>query len=387
MKNETQTTSTACLYLVRRFSFLFSGSLLIVVLLTVAMALLFRLRSPHFASDFSPTHRTFATLVVSSNGEWGITRVCFHGKTRMTRRLFEGTIARSPSDLVCYRFGEQAATRLQLQEYRPQRVALSPGSDDLVVACKDGSIRVLGGAVDGAAGLLPTEGRLRLFARTSDTLLDLAFSPHGGLLVGLGARQIHVWRWPDGTLLRRHALEDPHTYAELSFAADASCLLTSPSSGTVQLWNAHTGYTEWSLSPADADVKSAAVSPDGTLAGVFLSPAQVRVYQTSSGEELWRDTRSKYWGTSLIFSRCGRFLAKTGRKPGADTIIVFAATDGHLTCTFSSREGPITGLAAGPGPLLYAIDSAGTVHCWDLEQKRERWQFATADRATNDALF
>ena len=93
-----------------------------------------------------------------------------------------------------------------IHAYQRQHVAISSGSDDVVFTCADGYIRVWEGFPDEETRCSPTCEQLRFFARTSDTLSNLAFSPDGRLLVGLSVHHIHVWQWPHGTLMRRQKL-------------------------------------------------------------------------------------------------------------------------------------------------------------------------------------
>jgi len=214
--------------------------------------------------DQSLPHKvSIGDLAISPNGEWGVSRISFrNGKAN-------GVI----HDVVLYNLRGRDAVGLHIGRYRPQYVAVSPVSDDLAIACQDGSIRTWSGLPDHKQGLSVENERLRLFAQTPDYLTHPAFSPDGRLLAAVGRRFIHVWRWPSGELLHKRPVDglvDDSALPFLLFSGNSRHVLSPGSKGEVCLWDAYTGRTIKAISPDNGFVADAALPPDAELAALLL---------------------------------------------------------------------------------------------------------------------
>ena len=360
----------------RLFLFLTIGFLVLISLMTLAEALVIRLRWPRLMDQSLPHKVSIGDLAISPNGEWGVSRISFrNGKAN-------GVI----HDVVLYNLRGQDAVGLHIGRYRPQYVAVSPVSDDVAITCSDGSIRIGSGLSDCERGLPVADERLRPFAQTSDYFTRPAFSPDGRLLAAVGGRFIHVWRWPSGELLQKRPI-DELAYAYLSFSGDSKHVLSAGSKGEVCLWDAFTGKTVKVISPDNGFVVDAALSPDAKLAALFVSYREVRVYRLASGEELWRDVRPTFQGKSIAYSQDGRFLATTVYHRGVRTIMLLDAISGQIMCELRGHDALISGLAFGPDGLLYSSDVRGFIRSWNIEQQCEQWHFSTLEWGSNNRLF
>lgn len=349
-----------------RFVFLTIGFLVLIGLMAFAEGLVFWYRRPDLANRSLPHKVSIGDFAISPNGEWGVSRISFdNGKARKP----------TTHDIVLYDLGGQDAVRLHVGCYRPRYVAVSPVSDDLAIACEDGSIRIWSGLSDCKVTHSITHDRLRLFAQTSGYVTCLSFSPDGRLLAAAGSRFIHVWRWPNGELLHQRPV-DESADLYLSFSGDSQHLLSPGPRGEVCLWNAYTGRTVNAISPDGGHVFDATFSPDAEFAALFFYYQEVRVYRIASGEELWRAKQSNVRGPQITYSLDGRFLAIPGSNHGVATIVLFDAIGGQGVCELCGHDAPITKLVSGPDGFLYSSDTQGVLRSWDIEQRRELWRFS-----------
>ena len=361
-----------------RFLSLTIGFLVLISLMMLAEAFVIRLRWPHLMNQSSAHRVSIGDLAVSPNGAWGVSRISFdNGKLKEPQT----------HDIVLYNLGGQHAVRLHVGCYRPRHVAISPASDDLAIACEDGSIRIWSGLSDCKVTHSITHDRLRLFAQTSGYLSCLSFSPDGRLLAAAGSRSIHVWQWPSGELLHQRPVDE---FAELylSFSGNSQHVVSPGPRGEVCLWDAYTGRTVNAISSDGGYVFDAALSPDAEFAALFFYCQEVRVYRITSGEELWRAKRSALRGPTIAYSPDGRFLAIPGRNHGVATVVLFDAIGGQVVCELRGDETPFSRIAFGPDGLLYSNDIIrGVVRSWDIEQRRELWRFSVLEWGSNNRLF
>jgi WD40 repeat protein len=359
---------------IARFVLLSSAFLILVSLMAFGEALVVWLRWPHLANPSFSHNVSITDFAMCPNGQWGASRINFYTKEHVLT-----------SDVILCNLHEQNAFRLRIGRCRPQYVAVSPVSEELAITCLDRSIRIWSGFSDCEASLSEADGQLRPFARTSDHLEWLTFSPNGRLLAAVGSHFIHVWQWPGGELLHKRP-RDERALPYLSFSGDSQHVLSPGAGGEVCLWDAYTGRTTAATFPGDSSVTNAALSPDAKCAALF-SGRGLCVYRFADGEELWRDTRSasSAW-RPIAYSLDGGFLATTASNCGA-RIIVFDAAGGQVARELGGHDAPITGLAFARDGRLYSSDVKGVIRSWDVAQQRELWDFYLLERVSINRSF
>ena len=368
-------TGRVALRRVTRFVLLTCIFSLVIGLMAFAEAFVLWLTGSDFANKSMPKTIAIGDLSVSANGEWGVSRISIAGKAK------QGMVY----DLVVHNLRGQNAIRLHVSSYCPRCVAVSPTSDDVAIACWDGSIHVWRGSPDREARLSAIDERLRPLDRVSDCPMCLAFSPDGRLLAATGMRFTYVWRWPGGELLQKQAHDGDLGF--LSFSGDSRRILSPGPKGEACFWEAYTGQTVKTISPGDGYVVDAAVSPDARLAAFADSMGKVWVHSLVNDEELWCQFT---WGRSIAFSPDGRFLATTCHTLGDGgywRLNVYDATSGQRMCQLPGHDAPSPLLTFASDGLLYSSDERGVIRAWNIEQQREQWCFSTLKWASKGRFF
>jgi len=369
-------TGRVVLRRVTRFVLLSCIFLLAIDIMAFAEALVLWLGGSDIADKSFLKKISIGDFSISANGEWGVSRVSIAGKAK------QGVVY----DLVVHNLRGQNAIRLHVSSYRPRCVAVSPTSDDVAIACWDGSIRVWSGSPDRETRLSVSDERLRPLDRVSDCPTCLAFSPDGRLLAATGMRFTYVWRWPGGELLQKQT-HDGDARGFLSFSGDSRRILSPGPKGEACFWDAYTGQTITTISPGDGYLVDAAVSPDARLIAFADSIGKVRVHSLVNDKELWCQFTS---GRSIAFSPDGRFLATpchTFGDGGYWRLNVYDATSGQRMCQLPGHDAPFPRLAFASDGLLYSSDERGVIRAWSVERQCEQWSFSTLNWASNNSSF
>lgn len=382
---------------IRRLASWLLLSLAAVALFVLAETVFFRLRYPHFPKQACPQKVSVSNLAVAPSGAWSISRVTFQVENCALPHVDAGICqSRSVSDAVVLNLCTRTATRLHIEGSHLQHMAVSPTSGDVAIACEDRCIRFFQNLSGHFADASKPDIRLRTFAYTAHKLQHPTFSCDGRLLLAVSNCCLCAWQWNTGKLLYKQPLPDeffkPQSvpdpwFPRPSLSCDGRCLLSSPLTGEVCLWDADTGRKIKTITPGEGHIKKAILSPDGELVAFYLSGPEVKVCRVESGEKLWRDAQSSFPGILIAFSPCSRFFARTSHDDGCDIITVFEATTGRQVCKWYENEAPITGLTMSAGGVLYSINANGGIRAWNLEKQREEWSLSMLDRCAVAEFF
>jgi WD40 repeat protein len=282
-------------------------------------------------------------------------------------------------------------------------LAFSSDGKRLVTGGKDGTVKgwdlardprgLHFQAVEGGAG--------------GEFVAQLAFSPDGQRLLvaekGRVEAALQLWDATTGRRLAKHFLareaggvNSPHR--DVAITADGLVAGVDPANRHVaKVWEGTSG-TERVALRHERPVRSVALSPDGRWLACSVAfapeenpnarPAEVVVWEVSSGKELRRFAGAGTWVDGLAFSQDGSRLAAAFRNPAASgekklgvrtpaVILVWDIAGQRAPLRLAGLTGMFPCLAFNPaGDRLAAAGyHEGTVHVWDTvtggEQRRQ----------------
>jgi WD40 repeat protein len=170
-------------------------------------------------------------------------------------------------------------------------------------------------------------GRVTAFDRDSGIALDsveyvehAVFAPDG-LLIFTGSEKFDTVRarrvW-DGKLMQEwHGHEEG--VCSLTVSSDGKLIACGCGSGTIRVWNIHSGFEQMTFTGHKSIVDSLAFSSDGQLLASGYLDGTARLFDIERREEVGKVSHENYSVDSVTFSIDGRLLL-TG---GFDTMIVW----------------------------------------------------------------
>lgn len=249
------------------------------------------------------------------------------------------------------------------------RAALSPDGKTLatVTYSREKEVLLWNAASGERVGRLTADPPVRLWS--------CAFSPDGRTLAAASAEDnaIHTFDVASGKELRK--LKEQKMASALAFSPDNAMLVSASTDASgdysVRLWNLSTGEEVWRKGTRPWSAFELAFSPDGRilalvggLPGRLNITGEVRLWDASTGKELRRCEGHRERVGCLAFSPDGRTLA-TGSQD--KTIRLWeVATGGERQC-LRGHQSWIRSLSFSPDNRLLASTSTDTTGLiWDL---------------------
>lgn len=248
--------------------------------------------------------------------------------------------------------GEKEPVVLPLYSRSITCCAASPDGRFLAAGFHDGSIRILG--IPGPALLREVKGHRK-------PVITCTFSPDSTRLATAGWDEtVKLWHVPDGQILRTF---DLHAGRVAALAGPAGTLLaTVTEDGTARLIDGTDGRTLRTIDLYTPVIRTAAMSPDGSLLAATGTDASLRLWNL-------RDSALVAAGGTLVTSQwCCTFIpmTETLATGGWDgKVRVFRVPDLTLLRTLTGHTSIVTCCAAAPGGSILATGSNDTtVRLW-----------------------
>ena len=194
-----------------------------------------------------------------------------------------------------------------------------------------------------------------------------AISPDGELLVTAGADSsdlhIRVWRMRDGHHLRTITLPDTNI-VDVAFTPDGTQLIGVGGTQMIS-WRVTNWRRVWTVT-GDADsVDSIVVSPDGRTFATSTESRQVKVWNVQNAQ-LLQAFPDQGWGPGdpVAYSPDSQFLATAGFDP---LVSVWQLNTGQLTAQWSVASRGVMSIAYRPAGDLLAVSLAeGPITLWHV---------------------
>src|ERR1043166_14222 len=198
----------------------------------------------------------------------------------------------------------------------------------------------------------------------------LRFSPDGKLLAVSGNREILLHN-ADGSGLTKRLQGKADRILSIAFSADGNLMVagggTPARFGEIQFWDLREGKLLRTAEATSDTVFGASLSPDGTKVAVGCSDNTVRVFETSTGKELYKISSHENWVLATVFGIDSKRFVSVGRDRAAKLI---DANAGQFLENVNQMRGELAAVARHPKkdeiviggedrvPYLYMMDRA-----------------------------
>src|SRR6266567_2732519 len=169
---------------------------------------------------------------------------------------------------------------------------------------------------------------------------------------------------PPGTMLLTYEGHSDYVDA-VAWSPDGQYIASGSWDGTVQVWDAHTGYRIITYKGHTAEVSALAWSPNGRYVASGDSHNTVLVWNPRTGTTLPKPFIAYTGGIleALAWSPDGRYIAAGFRDK---TVRVLQALTGQLLFTYQEHTGEVSALAWSPNSQFIASGSGDhTVRVWN----------------------
>ena len=196
----------------------------------------------------------------------------------------------------------------------------------------------------------------------------LRFSPDGKLLAISGNREVLLHE-ADGAGLVKRLPGKAERILSLAFSHDGSLLLASGGTparfGELQFWDTRSGTLLKSVVTGSDTVFGASLSPDGRKVAAGYTDNTVRVFDESSGRELYKISSHENWVLATVFGIDSKRFVSVGRDRAAKLV---DAENGQFLENVNQLRGELAAIARHPSkdtiviggedriPYIYTMD-------------------------------
>lgn len=159
---------------------------------------------------------------------------------------------------------------------------------------------------------------------------------------------------------------------DVAFNPDGNKLATASGDGAAKIWDSQTGVELLSLEGNGSPLSRIQFSPDGSLIATASEEpdltAQLRVFDANSGSEIWRQTiqQTRVWG--LAFDPKGERIVTAG---GQGVIKIWETSTGEELIDIPDYTASAGNAIFSPNGSRLAIVGGDGLQIWDIEAKEK----------------
>jgi WD40 repeat protein len=205
-------------------------------------------------------------------------------------------------------------------------------------------------------------GLVHLLAEQNDWVYEVAWSPDGGRIVGVGDQRPTIWNAETGARIRSLTSHTAPLYS-VDWSPDGSRVVTGSADNYAKLWDPNSGALIASLAGHFDLVVHVRFSPTGSRIATASLDGTVKIWNTSNGSLVTTLTGHDGGATVVEWSPDGtRVVTASGDGRGR----IFNASTGALLYELVGHAGPVYDVTWSPlGNRVATASADGTARLWD----------------------
>ncbi len=169
--------------------------------------------------------------------------------------------------------------------------------------------------------------------------------------------------------------------SSVAFSPDGQRLASASADQTVKIWDSTTGKELFALKGHAGGVSSVAFSPDGQRLASASSDQTVKIWDSATGKELFALKGHAGFVHDVAFSPDGQRLASASND---QTVRIWDSATGKELLAFKGHAGWVQSVAFSPdGQRLASANEDGSIHLWETMSVSREIQHR---RATNQMV-
>jgi len=250
--------------------------------------------------------------------------------------------------------------------------AFSPDGKELVLASRDGTLRIC----DAATG-----AEIATLLGHTNWVVACAYSYDGGRIVSASwDGTLKIWDTRAGveiTTLQGHT----RRVNACAFSNDGAMIASASWDCTVRLWDGYSGKLLKTLSGHTKPVNAVSFSPDGNMVVSASWDATIKLWNVEAGTEERTLLGHSKSVRSVQFSPTGAQIVSTSVDT---TVRVWDARTGEVVATLAGHSKSVNACAFSPdGRQLVSASDDQTIKVWDALGGREITRMGMADMSMN----